>query len=270
MGTSTNWRGPRGATWNTLRKSLGRVRVSIAALEKRRAATPEDIPPPRPPSSDRLPAQLAEPRAHRFRTALQQELIADPEAYGIRDAALTGGTRLVDSLSALVDDRNALGPPPPGWPASSSDWFMTAFVDRVAGDDNTIATAVVRRAATTAAERLINAPEARLGSESTARSHGIAMDLFCLVYTSFIADVVAEFAKAVIAEQITLAVPGLLLLDPAGRIPDFVGEQVTALIPNPCEQAATKRDTLRIDEFAMDVLRDNIDRALGIPIGETS
>lgn len=270
MGTSTNWRGPRGATWNALRQSLGRLPGSLAALEKRQATTPEDIPPPRDPSSCRLPAQLTEPRAHRFRAALQQELMADSEAYGIRDAALTGGTRLVDTLSALIDDMNALGPPPPGWPASPPDWFMTVFVERVAGDDNTIATAVVRRAATTAAERLISESGIPTGSEEPARSRGLAMDLFCLVYTSFIADVVAEFAKAVIAEQVTLAVPGLLLIDPTGRIPDLVGEQVAALIPNPCDQAETKHDTRRIDEFASDVLRDNVDRALGISTEEMS
>lgn len=269
MGTSTNWRGPRGAPWNALRKSLGRLPGSLAALEKRRATTPEDIPPPRDPSSDRLPAQLAEPRAHRFRAALRQELMADPEAFGIRDAALTGGIRLVDTLSALIDDRNAFGPPP-GWPATPSDWFMTVFVDRVAGDDNRIATAVLRRAATTAAERLISDHGIPTRSEETARSRGLAMDLFCLVYTSFIADVVAEFAKAVIAEQIALAVPGLLLIDPTGRIPELVGEQVAALIPNPCEQAETKHDTRRIDEFASDVLRDNVDRALGLPTEEMS
>jgi hypothetical protein len=270
MGTSTNWRGPRGATWNALRKSLGRLPGSLAALTSRQATIPEDIPPPRHPSSDRLPAQLIEPRAHRFRAALQQELMADPEAYGIRDTALAGGTRLVETLSALIDDRNALGPPPSDWPASPSDWFMTVFVDRVSGDDNTIATGVVRRAATTAAERLISEPGVLTGSAETARSRGLAMDLFCLVYTSFIADVVTEFAKAVIAEQITLAVPGLLLIDPAGRIPDCVGEQVAALIPNPCEQAEAKHGTRRVDEFAMDVLRDNVDRALGISTEEVS
>jgi hypothetical protein len=122
---------------------------------------------------------------------------------------------------------------------------MTVFVDRVAGDDNTVATAVVRRAATTAAERLISDPGTPTCSEAAVGRHGLAMYLFCLVYTSFIAGMVAEFAKAVIAEQITLAVTGLLLIDPAGRIPELVGEQVAALIPNPCEQAEMKHDTRR-------------------------
>jgi hypothetical protein len=195
--------------------------------------------------------------------------MADPEAYEIRHAASTGGTRLIHTLSALIDDTNALGSPPPGWPGSLSDWFMTTFVERVAGDDNTIAAAVVRRAVTTAAERLIDGSRVSTGLEEAGRSRGLAMDLFCLVYTSFIADVVAEFAKAVIAEQVTLAVPGLLLLDPAGRIPDLVGEQVAALIPNPCGQAETKHDSRRIDEFALDILRD-VDRALGVPTEEMS
>jgi hypothetical protein len=177
---------------------------------------------------------------------------------------------LVETLSVLIDDMNALGAPPPGWSASPSDWFMTVFVDRVAGDDNTIATAVVRRAATTAAERLISDPGVPTGAEATTGRRGLAMDVFCLVYTSFIADVVTEFAKAVIAEQITLAVTGLILIDPAGRIPEWVGEQVATLIPNPCEQAETKHDTRRIDEFALDLLQDNIDRALGIPTEEMS
>ncbi|OLF15026.1 hypothetical protein BU204_24325 [Actinophytocola xanthii] len=196
--------------------------------------------------------------------------MSHPEAFGIRDAALTGGARLVDTLSALIDDANAFGPPPPSWQASPSDWFMTVFVDRVAGDDNRIATAVVRRAATTAAERLISDPGSPTRSEQTAESRGLTMELFCLVYRYFLADVVAEFAKAVIAEQVVLAVPGLLLADPAGRIAELVGEQVAALIPDPCEQAETKHDTRRIDEFASDVLRDNVDRALGIPTEEMS
>lgn len=94
------------------------------------------------------------------------------------------------------------------------------------------------------------------------------MDLFCVVYTLFLAETVAEFAKAVVAEQVVIAAPGLAVVDPAGQIAGWIGEKVAGLLPDPCEEAATRQDGRRVDQLAADLLCDAVDRALGIQAEE--
>lgn len=258
MGTSTGWRGPGGDGWARLRRSAGRPAG--------RAATPDEIPVPRPghaPISDRSAAT----RGQRFFDALDETLRADPNAFGLRDTMRDSADRLVQAMNALRHDLTAFGPPPAQWTGSDTEWFMSEFVTAVAGERTGLVDAFVRRSATRCAETLLDDP--RVHAAVTGESHrsGLAMDLFCAVYTFFFADVVSEFARAAVAEQVKVALPGLVIVDPGGVIADWVGERVASRIPNPCAEQAKDGTRRSVADLAADLVGDNVDRALGLTNG---
>ncbi|MEU8887449.1 hypothetical protein [Streptomyces sp. NPDC048442] len=130
------------------------------------------------------------------------------------------------------------------WP-DPSDAFVAEFTERVAGDGTTVVDAALRRAVVASARRLLEQPGVResLGAPSGSDSaspggSGLAGVLLCLLYRWFFADLVSEFLRAVIAEQIDLVVPGLSSAVPEGGIPDKVTGLVLSLVPNPCAEAA--------------------------------
>lgn len=258
MGTSTAWGGPRGAGWQTFRRSIGQIGSTVG-----QAATPDEIPAPRR-SDGPISEHGVETRGQRFLDALTEELRADPDAFGLRHTMRDGADRLVHAMDALQRDLTAFGPPPPEWVGSGIDWFMSEFVTAVAGERTGIVDAFVRRSATRCAEKLLDDPHVRGTVSGEARSSGLAMDLFCAVYTFFFADIVTEFAKAAVAEQVKLAVPGLVIIDPGGQIPDWIGEKVASWIPNPCEEQGKYEGGRSVAELAADVVYDNVDRALGL------
>jgi hypothetical protein len=260
LGTSTKWDGPRGAGWSSLRRSIGQLGRGVV-----RAASAEDIPMPRQAMEGRIPPKAVEVRGRRFLIALEDELRRDPDAFGLRVSMGAAGARLIAALSDLHTELDAFGPPPENWAGSTADWFLCEFVRTVAGDQTGIMDAMVRRSATRCAEKILADSRAREAIDEKTSSSGLAMDLFCLIYTFFFADVVTEFAKAAVSEQVKLAVPGLVVIDPGGQIPDWIGKKVAALIPNPCEQKHQQGDDGRsITELAADVLWDNVDRVLGL------
>ncbi|MFJ4876252.1 hypothetical protein ACIP93_13685 [Streptomyces sp. NPDC088745] len=131
----------------------------------------------------------------------------------------------------------------PQWP-DPADAFVGEFTERVAGDGTTVVDAALRRAAVASARRILEQPGMReaLGAPSGPYStvpggSGLTGDLLCLLYRWFFADLVSEFLRAVIAEQIDLMVPGLSSVAPEGGIPDKVTDLVLSLVPNPCEEA---------------------------------
>jgi hypothetical protein len=262
MGTSTTWDGPRGAGWTKLRRSIGQLGRSAG-----QAATPDEIPNPRQGDGPISPQGVAT-GGQRFLDALAEELQADPDVFGLRDTMRDGADRLVHVMEELRRDLATFGPPPPEWTGSGADWFMSEFVTAVAGERTGIVDAFVRRSATRCAEKLLDDPRVREAVAGEARSSSLAMDLFCAVYTFFFADVVTEFAKAAIAEQVKLALPGLVIIDPGGQIPDWIGEQVASWIPNPCEEQSKEDAGGRsVGQLAADLVRDNVDRALGLANG---
>ncbi|MFF8816290.1 hypothetical protein [Streptomyces pactum] len=159
---------------------------------------------------------------------LHRTLRADPSAFGLHEAVCTAGERLASALGALSEAG-------PGG-ADSTDTFLARFTGEVGGDGGTLADAAVRRAAASAAQRLLDHLEA--DDDSTAGLSGLAGDLLCLLYRWFFADVVAEFLRAVVAEQVRLAVPLPPALDPEDRIPEWIAGHVLRLVPSPCEEAA--------------------------------
>ncbi|MFJ6694568.1 hypothetical protein ACIQM4_00645 [Streptomyces sp. NPDC091272] len=135
------------------------------------------------------------------------------------------------------------GPEGAQWP-DPADAFVAEFTDRVAGDGTTVVDAALRRAVVASARRILEQPGMRealgapSGSSSTAPGGiGLTGDLLCLLYRWFFADLVSEFLRAVIAEQIDLMVPGLSSVAPEAGISDKVTDLVLSLVPDPCEEA---------------------------------
>jgi hypothetical protein len=89
-------------------------------------------------------------------------------------------------------------------------------------------------------------------------------ELFCLIFQLFFKDAIARFITTIIAGKVRLALPLLHVIDPAGKIADWVGAQVVARIPNPCEQGETLGDKPSLSELARGLVAGSVDRALGI------
>ena len=186
----------------------------------------------------------------------------------MRPAMGAAAERLVGILIELHTGLGAFGSPPGEWAGTNEEWFLYAFVRGVAGEGTGIVDAMVRRSATRSGETVLADERVREAIGKAGSSSGLAMDLFCLVYTLFFADVVSEFAKAMVSEQVKLAMPGLMIIDPGGRIPDWVADKVVGLIPNPCEQKHEQGDDAgSVSELAASIVWDNVDRALGLGDG---
>ncbi|QFU88952.1 hypothetical protein YIM_18865 [Amycolatopsis sp. YIM 10] len=180
--------------------------------------------------------------------------------------ARAGGS-LIDALEGFGGTDGPVNPvPDSGWPGTREEWFLYRFVTVVAGDGTTIADAVVRRAATACAERILASPVAAKVIEREGSGWSFPDDLFCEIYRLFFADFVAEFVRAVIAEKVKLTVPALVLVDPSGQIADWVAEQITAVLPTPCAEKDRHLDDPRsISELARDMLPEAVTVALGLP-----
>lgn len=167
---------------------------------------------------------------------LRRDLRADPDAYGLRDRLPVMGRQFVLTY-AVLRDRDG---------ARAGSAVVGDFARHVAGTGTTVVDAVGRRAAVRAGERLFSAP---------------ADTLFCLVYRQFFADVVSEFLRAAIAEEINAAVPVLVLVDPAGQVTDWVAARLVALVPDPCAAVVAGRSVL---EVAIEHVRVAVDAVLGL------
>ncbi|MHA6627840.1 hypothetical protein ACU61A_20580 [Pseudonocardia sichuanensis] len=173
---------------------------------------------------------------------LHRDLDRDPEAYGLRRVGTTRGQEFVRAVRELqgrvVDDPSEAG----------RAQGVAAFTISVAGSGASVADAVVRRAAARAGQRLLG----QCGTE-----------LFCVVYREFFADLVAGFLQAVIAEQIRLAVPGLDIVDPTGRVAEWIAEHLMALVPDPCAVGVPRPGTSVLD-VAEELVPRAVDTVLGI------
>jgi len=266
VGTSTKWSGPTGKGWASLRRNIGQLGRGTGP-----ATSAQEIPAPREGTADVMPPETVAKCGRRFEEALREELLRDSSVLGLRPAMRAAGDRLVELLSDLRVGLDVFGSPPTEWTGSNTDWFLYEFVRTVAGEDAGLVDALIRRSATRCAEKVLADPRVKEAIEKADPLSGLAMDLFCMVYTFFFADVVTEFAKAAVSEQVKLAIPGLMVVDPGGQIADWVGERVASRIPNPCEHGRGQDDGGRlINEVAADIVWDNVDRALGLANGAGS
>ncbi|MEU9825630.1 hypothetical protein [Micromonospora chersina] len=200
--------------------------------------------------------------ATQFRRALQHALLDNPERFGLREAALNVGQRLI----AVLDDLRQPDPPilrdlPGQDPADSADEFVRRFVAEVGGDGRLVVDAVSRRAARAIAERLVS-PAGPLADP--ARPQRVTGELFCTLYRLFFGELVGEFVHVLIAENVKLAVP-VLAFDPTDTVAGFVADQVVKLLPDPCATATAREPgQSRLAEVARDLLTETVTEALGL------
>ncbi|WP_091614588.1 hypothetical protein [Micromonospora mirobrigensis] len=225
------------------------------------------------PDHDGTPGSLgeddqraAEEVATQFRRALRDALRDDPTRFGLRDTALDVGQRLVTVLDDLRQpDPAILRDLPQQDTPAATDEFVRRFVTEVGGDGRLIVDAIARRAARGAAERLV-APAGPLADP--ARPQRITGELFCAIYRLFFGELIGEFVHVLIAENIKLAVPALVVLDPTDTVAGFVAGQVVRLLPDPCDAATAREpERPRLAEVARELLTDTVTEALGL--GET-
>ncbi|MEV4493455.1 hypothetical protein AB0K04_25495 [Micromonospora coxensis] len=198
--------------------------------------------------------------AVQFRRALREALQDDPEAFGLRDAALRSGERLVEALDGL---RHRDPPMLRHLSASQpADDFVRRFVAEVGGDGRLVVDAVTRRAARQVAERLL-APDGPLADPT--RPQRLTGELFCALYQLFFGKLVGEFIHVLIAENLKLAVPALVLLDPTDMVAGLVADQVVRILPNPCAHAAAQEPGRPpLVEAARELLTETVTQALGL------
>ncbi|SCL67212.1 hypothetical protein [Micromonospora peucetia] len=246
MGTSTRLLGPTKGGWTAAKGSLSRWKPDAGS---------------RPDSLTENDRRTAEDVATRFRRALRDALLDDPRRFGLRDAAQEGGARLI----TVLDDLRRPDPPmlrhlDATASISPQDEFVRRFVDEVGGDGRLIVDAATRRAARRVAERLI------VPGDPLANTSGrVTGELFCALYRLFFGELVGEFVHILIAENVKLAVPPLVLLDPTDAVAGFVADQVVKVLPDPCA-AATERQTSRtsLADVARDLLVETVTEALGV------
>lgn len=245
MGTSTRLPGPSHGGWTGAKGRLSRWTSDAA---DRADSPPDDEPGP------------ATDVAAQFRQALREALQDDPEGFGLRDAALRGGERLVRVLDELRHrSPSVLQHLSPSEPA---DDFVRRFVAEVGGDGRLVVDAVTRRAARQVAERLL-APDGPLTDPT--RPQRLTGELFCALYQLFFGELVGEFVHVLIAEHLKLAVPVLVLLDPTDTVAGLVAHQVTNIVPNPCgHAAASEPDRPSLAEVARELLTEAVTQALGL------
>lgn len=281
MGTSTKLPGPVGGSWSASKSALTR---SLTKIER---TVPAPVQATTASSSQGGGASTAAgetalgqserwrdveaPRhGEAFLQALESELRADVDAFSLVETSSHAGDRLVGSLETLGrDGPSALGPLTGATAEERVELFLARFVAQTAGEGGALADAVARRAATHAAEVLLDKHavlrhEVETGTK-TARA-SISDGLFCEIYRLFFADMVTQFLTAVIAGKISLAVPVLPILDPAGHIADWLAEKVVAMIPTPCDEKQSG-DGRSAVELGRELAQEALLRAVGIEDG---
>ncbi|MEO3780679.1 hypothetical protein ABGB16_28480 [Micromonospora sp. B11E3] len=248
MGTSTRLAGPRYGGWSGAKSRLSRWTPDADS---------------RPDSLADGDERTASDVATQYRRALRDALLEDPERFGLRGAAQEAGHRLVTALDEL------LRPDPPllrdlhrAAPTDPAGEFVRRFVTEVGGDGRLIVDAATRRAVREVAERLV-APDGPLADPASPSR--ITGELFCALYRTFFGEMVGEFVHVLIAENVKLAVPALVALDPTDVVAGFVADQVVKVLPDPCEEEAVREPRRpRLADVARDLVGTTVTEALGL------
>jgi hypothetical protein len=164
----------------------------------------------------------------------------------VRDVMLSAGRRLPDAIETVLR-RDAVK----GGVRAHVDVdveALDAFIGDLGLAGGTLLDSMARRAA--------RAALAAAGHSAGNRN------LFCLLYRQFFAQAVSQLITAVIAEKITLTVPALHVVDPAGAIADWIAKRVFSLLPNPCDVPVDDGGSLK--DLAGTLLHETVDRALGL------
>jgi hypothetical protein len=213
--------------------------------------------------------EKAQELANEYRAALAAAVCEDPSAFGLRDRLLASGSRLVDTLEALRAGTADWFPLAAGSPEARQAAFVQAFTQHVAGSGGLVADAAVRRAAVSCAQELLSGSaelQQAIRSGEPMPGAGFSGELFCLIFQLFFKKSLAGFIATIVAGKVKLAFPLLHVIDPAGRIADWAGQQVAALIPDPCEEGARLADAPSLADLARGLVEESADRVLGLPV----
>lgn len=262
MGTSSKYTGPTGRRWSGASSGLAEPGPNPV------------VPAPRGGPASPAPMEEVAARGERYLAALRDSLRDQPDLFGLRDAFVGAGGRLVDVLAELsVAGPDVFALPTDEPEGSRAAWFVLEFVRAVAADGGLVVDAVVRKAATRCAERILDDPGMRDAVDNATVDARLSGDLLCAIFEWFFARAVSELVRAIIAEKINLMVlglvPGLRVVDPDGQIADWVAGKVMELVPNPCERAHELAERgLNVVEVARELIPESVDRALGVWAGE--
>lgn len=214
--------------------------------------------------------EKAQELAKEYRAALAAVVSQDPSAFGLRDRLLTSGSQLVDTLETIRVGTADWFPVEAGSPEDRQAAFVRAFAQHVAGSGGLVADAAIRKAAVACAQELLNGSaqlqQAIRSGERIPRA-GFPGELFCLIFQLFFKKSLAGFIATIVAGKVKLAFPLLHVIDPAGRIADWAGQQVAALIPDPCEEGARLAEAPSLGDLARGLVEESADRVLGLPVG---
>ena len=280
MGTSVRWPGPSQGTWTSPSANLTRTLNTLvergtgaAVPAPRSESEPSDSAGPPAVLPPTLPPDELERLGEGFRAALATALRSDPDQFGLQDAVEQAGHRLMDTLQNI--DRKL-----PAWCEVAADAsaderrneFVARFSDEVAGSVGGMAHAAVRYAATDAAIAVLDgSPRLRDAVDTGTPSHGgISNELFCAVYRIFFAQAVTNFLKSVITAKITLIAPILPVIDPAGHIASWIADKIMSIVPTPCDQPSAHDNGPPIAELGRNLVRETVERALGLPVDGAS
>jgi hypothetical protein len=261
VGTSTNLPGPRSGAWTVPHQQLTRWLVDLEG----ETADPKNADARSFVSEKIIPK--TQDIARRYLDALSQTLRDKPNAFGIRESMIDAGGRLIDTLDELRSGRLERPPAVSSDPQEQASSFIQMMVAEIAGTGNLTMDAVIRNAAIICADELLRTPGSPGGSDLGGQSVTglpISDELFCIVFKIFFKESVAGFITTMIAGKIQIAMPLLHLIDPAGQIAHWVGEQVVAHIPDPCEKGARLGEGTSLADLARGLVNESVDRALGI------
>lgn len=247
MGTSTRWPGPTGGDWLAPNAAFGRLSTLSAEIGSDTA-----------PFDDKLHRAVEQ-----CLSALRTTLKADPGAYGLIHTMITSGHGLVDTLAELQSG----GCPLPESADISTDRraeFVAIFTERVVGVAATPADSAARAATVLCARKLLE-DKALADAVGSGGHYRIPDDLFCAVYELFLKNVLIEFIAGVAAAKLSVAVPLLYLVDPGGRIAEWLADTLTDLVLDPCAERADA-DAISLADLGRELLEDNVRRLVGLPI----
>jgi hypothetical protein len=212
---------------------------------------------------------MAKRIAVKYLDALASEVRNDPDAFMLQETLQRAGARLVHTLESLRYGQ-------PDWfrhteveAERRESLFLEGFVRQVAGTGGLVADAMARQAAASCGERLLGSdgPLLRAVREAPATDSAYLSDeLFCLVFELFFKKALANFVTTIIAGKVSLALPLLHVVDPAGKIAEWAGEQVAARIPDPCKESEGLTDKPSLAELADGLVAETVKRAIGLPL----
>jgi hypothetical protein len=140
-----------------------------------------------------------------------------------------------------------------------ADRLLLEFTAQIAAPPGSISSAQSKPAAVRVADVLVD--RARRGSPGDSSWKLVDDELFCELYRLFFADAVTGFLAGVIAAKISVALPGIALIDPTGQLTGYLAEKIAAAIPTPCEDKAERPDD-PLGDVAQDMVTQTFDRWL--------